>query len=101
VALLAVACTLTSRAADAPRPLDYNRDIRPILSNNCFKCHGPDENERQAELRLDLRDEATAPAESGKPAIVPSKPDESQLVRRITSKRKDFMMPPPESNKTL
>jgi len=77
-------------------PLEYNRDVRPILSGNCFRCHGPDPKPRQAELRLDLRDVAV-----GKKAIVPGKPDESELVRRIFSTSPDEVMPPPASNKVL
>ena len=76
--------------------LEYNRDIRPILSGNCFRCHGPDGKQRQADLRLDLRDVAVR-----KKAIVPGKPDESELVRRIFSTSPDEMMPPPESNRVL
>lgn len=87
---------------DEPRTtIDYNRQIRPILSNYCFKCHGPDEEERQAELRLDVRDAALQPADSGKPAIIPGKPEESSLVRRVFASKKSQLMPPPESNRTL
>jgi hypothetical protein len=92
---------LLARAEGPAAEIDFDRQVRPILSNNCFKCHGPDANERQAELRLDLRDEALQPADSGVPAIVPGKPNESPLVRRIFSRKKGFQMPPPESNKTL
>lgn len=95
--------------ADQPTPpvdgpkttVDFDRQIRPILSDTCYKCHGPDAAERQAELRLDLRDAALQPAESGKPAIVPGQPEASTLVKRIFSTNKSFMMPPPESNRTL
>src|SRR5437899_2353422 len=101
--LSAAFCTLpyAVQAAKPDAPVNYNRDIRPILSNNCFKCHGPDPKERQAGLRLDLRSEALKPAESGRKAIVPGKPDISQLVRRISSTKPDFLMPPPDSNKKL
>src|SRR5437868_11851317 len=90
-------------AADTqiPAKLDFDRQIRPILSNNCFKCHGPDAKERQAGLRLDVRAEALKPAESGRKAIVPGNPSASGLVRRINSTKQDFVMPPPDSNKKL
>ncbi len=81
--------------------VEYDRAVRPILSNNCYKCHGPDGEERKAELRLDVRDSATAAAESGKIAIVPGKPDQSELVRRIFSADPDEHMPPPDSGKKL
>jgi len=74
----------------------YNRDIRPVLSENCFYCHGPDPNKRKGKLRLDVREEALA-----KQAIVPGKPGESELVRRIFTKDTDDLMPPPESHKVL
>ncbi len=83
------------RAAEE-RPIDYARQIRPILVKNCFSCHGPDDDAREAELRLD-RAEAAYEAE----AIVPGKPDESELVARITSDDADLLMPPAESKKTL
>ncbi|MDB5345191.1 MAG: Protein of unknown function (DUF1553)/Protein of unknown function (DUF1549)/Planctomycete [Schlesneria sp.] len=81
------------RAAPA-KPVSFDRDIRPILSDNCFVCHGPDEADRQAGLRLDLRAEAVKPAESGKVAIVPGKPDASELMRRVISTDDSDRMPP-------
>src|SRR4029077_20890506 len=89
-----------TKPAESPK-LDYGRHIRPILSNNCFKCHGPDEKERQASLRLDLREEALKPAESGKPAIVPGKVESSELVARITANDAKRLMPPPDSHQKL
>src|SRR5438094_5721279 len=73
------------------RQLSYNRDIRPILSDNCFYCHGPDPKKRKAKMRLDIREEALA-----KEAFVPGKPDESELIRRINAADPDDLMPPPE-----
>jgi hypothetical protein len=93
--------TKPARSAAPTHAVDYNRDIRPILSNNCFKCHGPDATERQAGLRLDIRAEALKPAESGRRAIVPGKPESSMLVRRIFATTDSRRMPPPESNKKL
>ena len=63
--------------------VSFDRDVRPILSNHCWKCHGPDAKERKAGLRLDQLDSATQPAESGKIAVVPNKPGASELLRRI------------------
>ena len=87
-----------ARAADAP---DFNREVRPILSNYCFKCHGPDDKARKSKLRLDVREEALKPAKSGDHAIVPGKVDESELVTRIFSKDEDEVMPPPATKKEL
>src|SRR3954454_7501108 len=87
--------------ASAEQPIDFNRDIRPILSNKCFACHGPDDGKREAGLRLDDSKIATAALESGAVAIVPGKPDASELVRRITVADKDERMPPADSGKTL
>lgn len=92
---------LFSAAGDANPRIDYNREVRTILSNNCYKCHGPDADERQAELRFDLREEAIEPAESGTPAIVPGDPEASGLVKRIFSSKPGLVMPPPKSLKTL
>lgn len=97
--MLALLLTPVTHAAEPV--IDFNRDIRPILSNRCLKCHGPDEKERQAGLRLDTRDSAFAKLESGKAAIVASKPDESELIRRITSNNPDDRMPPAGQGKPL
>lgn len=88
-------------AARAQKPHNFNRDIRPILSNNCFKCHGFDEKNRQADLRLDTLAGATAELPSGGKAIVPGDLSASALVARITSDNPDERMPPPSSGKTL
>ena len=81
--------------------IDFSRDIRPILSNYCFKCHGPDEGDRQGGLRLDVRAAAISALDSGTTAIVPGKTVESALVQRIVSDDPDLKMPPPSSNKQL
>ena len=81
-----------------PKPrLSFNRDIRPILSDNCFACHGPDSGNRQAGLRLDMPDVAMEELDSGARAIVPEKIDESELVARIVSDDPDAVMPPPHA----
>src|SRR5262245_47426573 len=87
--------------AAANEPLRFNRDIRPILANHCFACHGPDTQARRGGLRLDRRVQAIAPADSGEPAIVPNHPDQSRLVARIRSEDPDLQMPPPDANKPL
>ena len=95
------ACVLSAVAfADQPA-LNFNRDIRPILSDRCFACHGPDEEDRQAGLRLDSHETAIASLDSGNVAIVPRRADSSELVARITSSNPDLMMPPPEVGKPL
>jgi hypothetical protein len=90
-----------ARQATAAEPVDFARDVRPILSRSCFKCHGPDDDKRQAGLRLDLRDIATKPAESGERAIVPGDLKHSELLARINSDDNDTVMPPPETKQTL
>jgi mono/diheme cytochrome c family protein len=97
-AALAAACGV---AIAADRPPDFSRDIRPILSHNCFACHGPDEHDRRGGLRLDDRDAAIAELDSGARAIVPGRPDESELVARLHETDPDVVMPPPESNHVL
>ena len=84
-----------------PETLSFNHDIRPILSRHCFACHGPDSHDRQAGLRLDIRTNALQELESGMRAIVPGKPEESELVARILDSDPDVIMPPPESNHVL
>ncbi len=95
--LSAAVCLLLSalngQAADA---LTFNRDIRPILAENCFSCHGPDSASRKAELRLDKREVAV---KSG--AIAPGKPDESEMIRRILSTEASEVMPPASIHKQL
>ncbi|MBI1313718.1 DUF1553 domain-containing protein [bacterium] len=86
-------------AADAPR-VSFEKDIRPLLSDRCFHCHGPDEKTREASLRLDRRDAALA-SHDGETAIVPGKPEASGVWQRISSDDPDLKMPPPDSGKTL
>ncbi|HUG66745.1 MAG TPA: DUF1549 domain-containing protein, partial [Pirellulaceae bacterium] len=97
--VVAVFAGFSSLQAD--ETIDFNRDIRSILSNKCFTCHGPDPDERQAGLRLDTQVGAFSPADSGTVVIVPNKPEESELVARISSGDDSLRMPPTESGKTL
>jgi len=91
---------LLSTAAQAGS-IVFNRDIRPILSDKCFHCHGFDEKNRKAELRLDVRAEAVKPAESGSAAIVPGKPDLSELLARVLTTNADDLMPPAKMHKPV
>ena len=86
----------------AAEKLEFNRDIRPLLSDRCFKCHGPDKASRKADLRLDQSESAYAERKkSHGHAIVPGKPDQSLLVKRIFSTDEDERMPPQKSNLSL
>jgi hypothetical protein len=101
---LAIGCLLfglASGSSSAADRIDFNRDIRPILADKCFKCHGFDDQARQAGLRLDQRDAAVRPLESGVVAVVPGKSADSELFVRVSSKDADTKMPPPDSGKTL
>ena len=82
-------------------PVRFNRDIRPIMSDTCFHCHGFDAKSRKGDLRLDLREFALKTGKSGAVAIVPGKPDESEVIKRLYSKDEDDVMPAKESHKTL
>ncbi|MEQ1861938.1 MAG: PSD1 and planctomycete cytochrome C domain-containing protein [Chthoniobacteraceae bacterium] len=96
-ALIATALTLGAHAGEK---LAFNRDVRPILSDKCFACHGPDAAQRKGKLRLDQRDAALTGGESGA-AFVPGKPDESEVMKRIVSTDRDEVMPPPKAHKAL
>ena len=94
-------CLLCTAFASAADKLDFNQDIRPILSDKCFRCHGFDEKKREAGLRLDSAEGATVKLESGATAVVPGKSNDSELIKRILSADKDLKMPPEASGKTL
>ncbi|MGH9836186.1 MAG: DUF1549 domain-containing protein, partial [Blastocatellia bacterium] len=85
-------------AVAAQREIQFNRDIRPLLSNRCFYCHGPDEKNRKAGLRLDTFEGATKDR-GGYRAVAPGKPDESELLRRVTAHDAGEVMPPPRAKK--
>lgn len=96
-----LAFPLFASAATKTNGISYNRDIRPILSENCFTCHGPDSAARKASLRLDRFDDAIAPRKDSSPAIVPGKPQASELIHRITNTNLDDVMPPAKTQRTL
>jgi mono/diheme cytochrome c family protein len=81
--------------------LSFNQSIQPILSENCYACHGPDPGARKAKLRLDRAEFAYAPHDKSGPAIIPGQPDKSPLVEKIEAKNPKDRMPPPEAHKTL
>jgi hypothetical protein len=86
---------------DSEKLLRFNRDVHPILSNHCFRCHGRDGNSRKGGVQLDVREKALLPADSGAIPIVPSQPAKSELVRRIFSADASEAMPPPSANQPL
>ena len=90
-----------SANANAAEAINFDRDIRPILSDHCFTCHGPDNNKRQAGLRLDQKEAAFSPVESGDTAIVAGQVGSSELIHRITSTDDSLVMPPPGKGKPL
>ncbi len=96
---LLLSCVVSSLHA-GERPLEFTKDVRPILSAKCFACHGPDEEAREADLRLDTLEGATTDLGDYQ-AVVPGKPDESALIERIESSDPDEMMPPLDSKLTL
>ncbi len=85
----------TTNGSEPTRKVEFNRDIRPILSNRCYACHGPDDAKIEAGLRLDTLAAASKPADSGAMAIVPGSPESSELIRRVLSRDLDERMPPP------
>jgi cytochrome c553 len=87
-----------AKAASSP---DFIKDVRPLLADRCFNCHGPDEKSRKAGLRLDVREAALAPADSGVAAIVPGDPSKSELIARVKSHMNSKVMPPPRIGKKL
>jgi len=95
-----VLLTIVAPVANAGS-VQFNRDVRPILKEHCFRCHGPDASARKSDLRSERRDGATQPARSGDIAVAPGKPDQSELIVRITSADKDDMMPPEKSGQRL
>ncbi len=99
LALAALAVASPALAAPASKSAaDFNREVLPILSENCFQCHGPDEKTREAKLRLDTK-EGLFRAKS--PVVIPGKSSQSELFKRLTTKNADEVMPPPKSKKTL
>jgi hypothetical protein len=106
LSLTAIACLLLAspaRAADErplPRVVEFNRDIRPILSDNCFACHGPDKEQRKADLRLDREEDARADR-GGYHTLVAGKPDESELYLRVSAEDEGQRMPPRKFGKKL
>src|SRR4051812_44660619 len=100
ICTIAATCAIAS-AAPAQKTIDFNRDIRPILSENCYQCHGPDKNKRKADLRLDTKDGLFTELSDSTP-VIPGKPQDSDLLRRIALPTDDEdHMPPAKSNKAL
>ena len=99
LSLIAMWALASSVRGEEPA-VSYNRDIRPILSESCFKCHGPDSGRRKGNLRLDRPESALAPAKSGAIAFVPGNLDKSEVIRRITAINDDIM-PPASEHKAL
>src|SRR5579872_45815 len=99
-----LAASVPAQAGDnpdsLPQTIRFNRDIRPILSDNCFACHGPDKDKRKAKLRLDTRDGLFSAVKDRHP-VMPGKPDESEIYRRVTSQDPDEVMPQSKTGKTL
>ena len=90
-----------AKANSKVRPVNFAREVRSVLSDNCFSCHGPDDKRRKSGLRLDTKEGVLAKLKSGGVAIVPGKPDESDLIDRIETDDPDAKMPPKKSGKQL
>jgi hypothetical protein len=98
--VLSAALPATAAPPPVPKVVDFNRDVKPILSDNCFKCHGPDKNQRKADLRLDLKDGLFADGSADAP-VVPGKAEQSELYKRLVEKDADRRMPSAASGKHL
>ncbi|WP_417851664.1 PSD1 and planctomycete cytochrome C domain-containing protein [Thalassoglobus sp.] len=98
---IAVAAIFLTSVLNAEDEISFNRDIRPILSDKCFACHGPEEASREGGFRLDEQESSYGEADSGEHPIVPGKPNESELIARIFSDDESIQMPPAETNKSL
>src|SRR5262245_23393690 len=96
IAAFALLLSVNAASVRSESPVDFNRDIRPILSDKCFACHGPDEKHRKAKLRLDV-DKVAIERE----AIVPGKPAESAMIDRVTAEDESERMPPAKTGNTL
>nr|MBA3710130.1 DUF1549 domain-containing protein [Planctomycetota bacterium] len=100
------ACAWSADAVDPARAAPgavvlYNRDVRPILAENCFACHGPDANKRKAGLGLHRRESAISELKSGRVAVIPGQPDASELIKRVLTSDEDDRMPPAATGKKL
>lgn len=99
--LFVVVVLFSTRVSAAADRISFNREIRPILSDACFQCHGPDDKQRKAGLRLDVKESALKSAESGATAIVPGKVDASELLKRLITTDESLQMPPANSGKKI
>ena len=99
--VLCSALTAGTASAATPAKIDFNRDIRPILSENCYTCHGPDAAKLKSNLRFDLKESALGKAKSGEIAVVPGAPEKSEMIRRLTTTDPDDVMPPAKEDKAL
>src|SRR4029453_8816786 len=97
---LAPALSASPQAPATAERISFNRDVRPIMSDTCFRCHGPDRNARMAGMRLDIRDEALKPTRTGRAPIVPGDPDKSEIIARISASG-PRAMPPASAHKEL
>src|SRR4051812_34355007 len=95
-----VLLVLAAASVRADEPVRFNRDVRPILSENCFLCHGPDSARRKASLRLDTEEGLFGPRDES-PAVVKGEPEKSPLLKRVLTSDAHELMPPPKSNRKL
>jgi hypothetical protein len=99
--LIFLAVAVGAARAAEPAPVDFNFQIRPLLSDRCFSCHGPDSHARKAKLRLDTREGTFRELDNGRAIVKPGEPDKSEVIRRIFTDDEDDHMPPPASLRTL